>query len=243
MNVFDNTLEKHENMFITYDTIFLFKEIWLYENIIQPKFDYYKQYLNIAPLEGLCRLALIRIFLERKEKDFIKWLAKDKESLLKMVDELGKYKYTLKNSMPTDFGRGILNLMLNGSVRKLTISMDNNDVQALTVLNDLFGNYSGDRVFIVDNSPSTIVNYIKNKSYTLIATDELDVIKDHMSDLEGKTLCIPYTGYNFDIVDENRFEEPLMISKGLWEFNSIEYKFNIGFVEVYKIVDEMFHMG
>ena len=244
-DVFNNTLSKTEKMFITYENVINLTSLGFMQHVM----EYQKRYedkMNLELFKGKCNSAMAKVLLERKEKNVIDWLGKP-EYLDELHKELDRYyDKTIVGGNPTDFGKGLIKLLMSNNISKIIISIDMEDKEGLQLIMDLFGDYNKDRIFIVDNKPETIKKYLSDKEYTLIATDELDMINECLPQLEGKSVCIPYMGYNFDVDDTTEFideEEKLLISKGQLEFKSIEYKFNLGFVEVYKMTEEMFMMG
>lgn len=244
-NVLSNTLKNNEYMFISYNTLIVMKEINLIEYIMK-NYDKYKDKLYLDMFIDVCRPAIVRLLLERRVKDVIDWLIRDPKDSEDLHNELYDYiNYTSEDAIFTDFSTGLVKLLCSHSVEKIVISMDYNDVCGLKLLNELFYEYVDDKIFIVDMEQSTIVKYIKDKNFTLIMTDEIDILANCLELLEGKSVCIPFTGYNFEKrKDELMIDDmELLLSKHEFEIKSYQYKFNLGFIEPFKMKPEMFQMG
>lgn len=233
-----------ENTFITYNNIMMINEIFIYEYELKPKFDYYNQYLKLDIFKGMSMNACLKIILQRKIKDFIEWLGRDKESVSKMKNELSdKFKYTHKYAELSNLGEGILSLILNGNVKRVVIAIDENDINGINLLLELFESVPEEKIFFVDYNKETLTKYIKDKKYKLIMIDDDDLLFENRFDLQGKSICIPYLGYIFEHVKVDNDLGEILLSKHKWEFYQDELNFNIGFIEPYKLVPEMFHAG
>lgn len=233
-----------ENAFITYNNIMMINEIFVYEYELKPNFDYYNQYLKLDIFKGMSMNACLKIILQRKIKDFIEWLGRDKESISKMKNELSdKFKYTHKYAELSNLGEGILSLILNGNVKRVVIAIDENDKNSISLLLDLFESVPEEKIFFVDYNKETLTKYIKDKDYKLIMIDDDDLLFENRFDLQGKSVCIPYLGYIFEHVKVDNDLGEILLSKHKWEFYQDELNFNIGFIEPYKLVPEMFHAG
>ena len=235
---------EEENAFISYNNIMMINEIFVYEYEIKPKFDHYNKYLKLDIFKGMSMNACLKIIIQRKVKDFIEWLGRDEESVIKMKEELSdKFKYTHKYAELSNLGEGILSLLLNGNIKRVVIAVDNNDSVALDLLLSLFETVPEEKVFFVDYTKENIEKYIKDEDYKLIMTDEDDLLFDNRFNLKGKSVCIPYIGYNFEQMKVVNELGQILLSKHKWEFYQDELDFNIGFIEPYKLVPEMFHAG
>ena len=233
-----------ENAFITYNNIMMINEIFVYEYEIKPNFDYYNKYLKLDIFKGMSMNACLKIILQRKVKDFIEWLGRNEKSIIKMKEEISnKFIYTHKYADLSNLGEGILNLLLNGNVKKAVIAVDHNDKVALDLLLDLFEVIPEEKVFFVDYTKENIEKYIKDEDYKLIMTDEDDILYDNRFSLKGKSVCIPYVGYNFEQIEVDNGLGQVLLSKHKWEFYEKELECSIGFIEPYKLVPEMFHVG
>lgn len=241
--VLNNTLKNNEYMFMTYDTLISVRELGTIQYLME-NYDTFKNKLNLDVFIEKSNPYIIRLLLERKEKDIIKWLIKDMKDYEELYEELYDYINYTNSNIVTDFCLGIPKLLCSKSVSKLVISIDNRDINGLKILNDIFYEYVDDKVFIVDNQESTIIKYIKDKKYTLLMTDEIDILNGCLKFLEGKSVCIPYTGYNFDVIDGELVDDiQLLMSKHKFEITSITHKFNLGFIEPFNMTEEMFAVG
>lgn len=243
-NVITNTLKNDEYMFITYNTLIVMKEIGLITHMME-NYDIYKDRLNLDLFLYKCKAYIIRLLLDRKEKDIIKWLVKDSIYIEELNNELYDYIQYTSEDIVTNFSTGLTKLLCSNTVKKMVISIDFKDINGLNILKEMFSEYIDSKIFIVDTKRETMIKYIKDKKYTLIMTDDIDLINECIDMIEGKSICIPYTGYNFEMTkDEFIIDDmELMMSKHKLEIKSLEYKFNLGFIEPFKISNEMFQMG
>lgn len=227
--------QKSDNLLITYDTIISLKEYCFYNNIIEPKFDYYNKYLRLDLFKLYKEPARIRILLNRKEKNFIDWLARDEEAKILMHEELDnllKYTHSEDFYHISSFAIGLKKFMINDFVNKITIMIDFKDTKGVSLLCKLYSEYK-DKIKLVDYNEINFLNQIKN--HDIIISDNTDIIDNNIEYIKGKTICIPYTGYNFTI--DNKM---IMMSSNKFEFKSVLNSFNLGFIELFKITNTMY---
>lgn len=227
--------QKSDNLLITYDTIISLKEYCFYNNIIEPKFDYYNKYLRLDLFKLYKEPARIRILLNRKEKNFIDWLARNddaKQLMHEELDNLLKYTHSEDFYHISSFAIGLKKFMINDFVNKITIMIDFKDTKGVSLLCKLYSEYQ-DKIKLVDYNRESFFNQIKK--HDVIITDNTDIIDENIEFIKGKTISIPYTGYNFTIDEKN-----ILLSKDKFEFKSVLYSFNIGFIELFKITNAMY---
>ena len=74
--IYNRSSKAVDKIVITYDNIILMKEIGLVEYLLD-NFDYYNKYLKLDIFKKYKKCAIIRILVDRKEKDFIISFAKN----------------------------------------------------------------------------------------------------------------------------------------------------------------------
>ena len=246
-NVFNNTLKESENVLMTFDNVLYIKEFGFIKYLLDNK-DEFKDKLRLELFDNISDSWIIRYLLERKEKDIIKWLSKDESYnnyLYKIMNNFYDNQDDKYKGVITDFAMGFLKLLCNKNIKKVLIAANLNNKNELSVLSYLFNEFLIDKVSVFQYDEDTMKEYLSSKEYTLIITDELDLLNDNIELLTGKSVCIPYTGYNFDI-KRKKFKldsADIITSKHEMEFKSAKYKFNLGFIEPINMTPEMFYEG
>ena len=153
-----------------------------------------------------------------------------------LKDKLDK---TLNNKV-SNFATGLLKLIMTKNIDKVVILIDKSDIEGIRLLGNLYNQYT-DLIYIVDKTEENMKKYFTDDLYGIIFTDETDILdlKEVKKKLKGKTVCIPFTGYNFRKQKSKIDDSEFIISKLAFEFESIKYFFNIGFIDAYKITKEM----
>lgn len=237
--IYNRSSKAVDKIVITYDNIILMKEIGLVEYLLD-NFDYYNKYLKLDIFKKYKKCAIIRILVDRKEKDFISLFARDKNSEIKMRKELKDRLDKTLNNKVSNFATGLLKLIMTRNIDKVVILIDKSDIEGIRLLGNLYNQYT-DLIYIVDKTEENMKKYFTDDSYGIIFTDETDILnlKKVKKKLKGKTVCIPFTGYNFRKQKSKIDDSEFIISKLAFEFESIKYFFNIGFIDAYKITKEM----
>ena len=249
-NVFNNTLKESDQIFITCDNILYFKEIGFIDHVLKNE-EKYKDKLNLDIFENYCRPAIIRILLERKTKDLINWLVKDnisnseKNDLHKEYENFFSQKRDNYTGEITDIGKGFLKYLATNNVKKIVVAVNYKYLDSILAINSLFKEYFRDKVSVINNTEENIIKYISDRNYTVIFSDELDILSKHFDKLTGKTICLAYAGYNFSKKNKEFKVDnlDLLISNNEFEYNSIKYEFSLGFLEPFNMTEEMFSLG
>lgn len=233
--------KKSDNLLITYDTIISLKEYCFYNTIIEPKFDYYNKYLRLDLFKLYKEPARIRILLNRKEKNFVDWLARDENSKILMHKELDnvlKYTHSDEFYHISSFAIGLKKFMINDFVNRITIMIDFEDTKGVSLLCKLYSEYQ-DKIKLVNFNEVNFLDQIKK--HDVIITDCTDILDNNIESIKGKTVCFPFTGYNF-IIDEKTMvmSKKMLLSKDKFEFKSVLYSFNLGFIDLFKITNAMY---
>lgn len=245
-NVLNNTLKKEENVLITYNGIINNNALDFIKNVL---FNDEKisntdviRYLKNKNDKMLCKLVL-----ERKITNPIEWLFYKNEDLKKsLVDIIGDEWNRTYIGEITDFAKGLNNLFFGKFAKDITIVIDESDKGAITILQTLFDPKFMSNV-IIEKTPGGKItkDLLMDKQYTLIINDDLDILYNNSDLLKGKSICIPYTGYNFTLEKDDNLiiEDEILISKHKFEFIAIEKGFNLSFFYPYNMIEEMFMEG
>lgn len=234
---------REEVFVIGYDNIFQIPDIFIFTSIIMKNKEYYNQFMNLDLLQEYDEYAIQPKLLERTERNIVKWLRREgvtDEQAVELYYQLNQAKDEMYKEAPlTDFALGFDLLASHPYTQKIVIllpSMDQRIINRITSITDM-----GHKVFLRaldsnENMYDVIVNEYSN--FTTMIMDDTDLIHKVMTttDVENKSFVLPYTGYNFELIDGE-----LLVSKNQLEQVAYDSKCNIGFMTVKKF--EEIHYG
>ena len=239
-NINDN-IHVYDNMFITFDNVISIRELSILEDVLLSNYDKYKDTFNISPFLNMDNQILTRCVLERTKRNIKDWLLIEG----KEYDEDIYDSAFITNYQLTDLANGLPNLIRYDIVSKIVIAMDVNDKKQLKIISDLFSDeILCDKVFIVDNSEKTILEYFRKSSFTSIITDEINLLKKCSGYLKGKYISVPMTGYNTEIKTfDKEGKQRIALCRDNLELFAMQEKFELGIIETYRIKKDMFLYG
>lgn len=232
--VIENSLKKCNNVLITYDGIINMKEIGLFKNYMIPNYDNLIDFYKLELFKNISFGKMIRYLDLRNTKDINKWLIrKDKVPLTLSI--LPEYINSDIQGI-TSFAISLINLLTSDNINKVTIIVDFNDRNAILIIKNLYGDFIKEKITLVNKTNDNFDKYLKDDSYDLVLTDESEYISNKTELLKGKTICIPYTGYNFikeKINVPGEMYKEVLYSKEMWEFKTIKSDYDVGFMELF----------
>lgn len=247
-----NSFVKGEKVFISLNAIMVMDFILLKEMIENNDEDY-----DIDFLIDKSDAHIMRFVMERKEKNIYKLLIKDESNLNKSSDEYYNEKILSvqpDNRIVTDFivGMGRKYALTKNAYQKIVISMNDNFKHYndfIKLFQDIFA-LCFEKTFVVDDKPETIKEYLDDESFNLIITDEEAILMECTDKLKHRVVLIPNLGYLFKYTNPYELAEidqpmnvnvtnDILISKNKWELLASEYEFNLSFVNLFELTQEM----
>lgn len=244
-SVFDNTTKSEENVLISYNNIINNNGLDFIKNILFND-DKLSKTKEIEYLKTKSTAMLTKMVLERKIYNVIDWIFNDnKEIKNKLKNNIGNnWDMTYKGEL-TSFAKNLDNLFLSKIAGTISIIINRYDKQSVNIIQSIFDPLNISKISIIETNDGKVTeNILNNKKYTLIINDDIDILSKHSKLLTGKSVLIPYTGYNFE-QQKNRLipDEDILISKYRMEFLSIRDKYNLSFFHPYVMTEEMFMEG